>query len=83
MRLDATGGYCQSVLVGVRVMFVKLYCLQVNGQEVCEVTSDVSPLFSTGRSRLPKDWLRRLVSQALREYFGARNKFRSEDVVRA
>jgi hypothetical protein len=50
---------------------VKLYCLKINDEVVCEVTSDV-PAWLPVRPRLDRGWLRGLVAQVLRDYFRSR-----------
>ena len=76
------GAALRSVLLGVRVIVVQLYCLKVNGRTVCEVTSEV-PSWLPIRPKLDRKWLRQVVAQAIGEYFCPRNKFSSQGVVTA
>jgi hypothetical protein len=57
-----------SVLFGVQLDQMRLYDLNVNGDQVCSVEMDV-PTWMPVRPRLNATWLRSVVGHALRNYF--------------
>ncbi len=74
----------KSVLANVRVIdvkHVKLYSLAVNGETICEVTAETVPWLP--KPTLNKEWLRGVVSLALRRYFTRSPNLSTSEVVRS